>query len=107
MCVRRGLHRSGTTPLARAIASHPQVSGLGATGVKEDEGQHFQSVYPPARQYGGAGRFARDERAHLTEMSPLVSPSNAQRLWDAWSPYWDLSRPCLLEKSPPNLIMGR
>ena len=102
-----GLHRSGTTPLARAIAGHPQVSGLGGTGVKEDEGQHLQSVYPQAREFGGAGRFARDERAHLTENSPLVSPENAQRLWDAWSPYWDLSRPCLLEKSPPNLIMGR
>ena len=102
-----GLHRSGTTPLARAIASHPQVSGLTGTGVKEDEGQHLQNVYPRAREYGGAGRFARDERAHLTETSPLVSGGNAQRLWDAWSPYWDLSRPYLLEKSPPNLIMSR
>lgn len=102
-----GLHRSGTTPLARAIASHPQVSGLFDTGVKEDEGQHLQSVYPRAREFGGAGRFARDERAHLTELSPLVSPANALLLWDSWAPYWDLSRPYLLEKSPPNLIMSR
>ena len=102
-----GLHRSGTTPLARAIASHPQVSGLSGTGVKEEEGQHLQNVYPRAREFGGAGRFARVGLAHLTEESPLVSPENAQRLWDAWSPYWDLSRPYLLEKSPPNLIMSR
>lgn len=102
-----GLHRSGTTPLARAIASHPHVSGLVGTGVKEDEGQHLQDVYPRAREFGGAGRFARDPRAHLTELSPLAVPANAERLVESWSPYWDLSRPHLLEKSPPNLIMGR
>ncbi|MGL5859360.1 MAG: sulfotransferase family protein [Angustibacter sp.] len=102
-----GLHRSGTTPLARVISQHPQISGLTETGVKEDEGQHLQPVYPPARAYGGAGRFARDPRAHLTEESPLVSPGNAARLWQAWEPYWDVTDRFLVEKSPPNLVMGR
>jgi Sulfotransferase family len=102
-----GLHRSGTTPLARAIVEHPQISGLAETGVKEDEGQHLQSVYPAAREYGGPGRFARDPRSALTESSPLVGPANADRLWGAWEPYWDLSRTHLVEKSPPNLVMGR
>lgn len=102
-----GLHRSGTTPLSRALAAHPQISGLSGTGVAEDEGQHLQPVYPPARTYGGPGRFAFDDRAHLTSASPLVDPGNAQRIWDAWAPHWDLDRPYLLEKSPPNLIMGR
>lgn len=102
-----GLHRSGTTPLARALAAHPQVSGLTDTGVKEDEGQHLQDVYPKAKVYGGAGRFAMAPGAHLTEASDLLSPESARRLWDAWQPYWDMSRPVLVEKSPPNLIMGR
>lgn len=102
-----GLHRSGTTALSRALAAHPQISGLSGTGVAEDEGQHLQPVYPPARAYGGPGRFAFDDRAHLTSTSPLVGPGNAQRIWDAWTPHWDLARPYLLEKSPPNLIMGR
>ena len=102
-----GLHRSGTTPLARVLAAHPQVSGFSGTGVKEDEGQHLQDVYPPAREYGGAGRFARDPRAHLTESSPLVTPENASRLWEQWARHWDLSRPVLLEKSPPNLVRMR
>jgi hypothetical protein len=102
-----GLHRSGTTPLARALARHTGISGLSDTGVMEDEGQHLQSVYPPAYTYGGPGRFAWDERSHLTEASPLVTPRNAARLWEAWEPYWDLDRRLLLEKSPPNLVMGR
>lgn len=102
-----GLHRSGTTPLARVLAGHPQISGFSGTGVKEDEGQHLQDVYPPARAHGGAGRFARDPRAHLTESSDLVTPANARRLRDQWARHWDLSRPVLLEKSPPNLVRMR
>jgi len=102
-----GVHRSGTTAVARLLAAHPQVSGFSATGKKEDEGQHLQDVYPPARVYGGAGRFAFDPRAHLTETSPLVTPAHADRLFAQWSRYWDGSRPVLLEKSPPNIVMTR
>ncbi len=102
-----GLHRSGTTPLARVLADNPEISGLSATNVLEDEGQHLQSVYPPARTYGGPGRFARDPRAHLTEASELVGASSAESLLRAWAPYWQLERKFLVEKSPPNLLMGR
>lgn len=102
-----GLHRSGTTPLAKLLAEHPEISGFADTGVKEDEGQHLQDVYPPARAYGGAGRFARDPRSHLTEMSPLATADNARRLLEHWAPHWDLSRRLLLEKSPLNLVMMR
>ena len=102
-----GLHRSGTTPLTRVLGAHPRMSGLQDTGVTEDEGQHLQSVYPPALAYGGPGRFAFSPEAHLTEHSPLVRPDSAERLVRAWTPYWDLSRQLLVEKSPPNLVMGR
>jgi hypothetical protein len=37
----------------------------------------------------------------------LATPENAQRLWDAWRPYWDSDRSFLVEKSPPNVVMGR
>jgi hypothetical protein len=102
-----GLHRSGTTPLARLLSAHPQISGFLDTGVKEDEGQHLQDVYPSARRYGGAGRFALDRRSHLTESSPLATPEQASRLVRQWSRHWDLDRRLLLEKSPPNLVMTR
>jgi hypothetical protein len=102
-----GTHRSGTTPLTRVLAAHPQVSGFSDTGATEDEGQHLQDVYPVARTYGGPGRFALDRRSHLTEGSPLATPGSARRLAKAWTPYWDLTRPVLVEKSPPNLVMTR
>lgn len=102
-----GLHRSGTTPLASALAQHSDISGLRDTRVREDEGQHLQSVYPRAKVYGGPGRFALAPEAHLTEGSSLATPDAADRLWDSWEPYWDTTASYLVEKSPPNVIMGR
>jgi hypothetical protein len=43
----------------------------------------------------------------LTEASPLATEESARKLFEEWSPYWDLSRPVLLEKSPPNLLKTR
>lgn len=102
-----GLHRSGTTLFAKLLTGHPDVSGLSNTGVWQDEGQHLQDVYPPAADFGGLGRFAFADRAHLTERSALVSDRSRQGLLRAWEPYWDTSRALLVEKSPPNLIRFR
>lgn len=102
-----GLHRSGTTALGRLLAAHPEVSGFSRTGATEDEGQHLQDVYPPAAAYGGPGRFARDPAAHLGPVRPEDQASDRDRLLTSWSGYWDLDRKYLVEKSPPNLIMGR
>lgn len=102
-----GLHRSGTTLLARLLAAHPDVSGFAGTGVPADEGQHLQTVYPPASEYGGPGRFGFAPESHLTEASPLATPEHAARLLEEWGRHWDLSRPVLLEKSPPNLLKTR
>jgi Sulfotransferase family len=102
-----GLHRSGTTLLARLLAAHPEVSGFSGTGVPADEGQHLQSVYPAAAVYGGPGRFGFAPESHLTEVSPLVSEESARAIYEAWAPHWDLSRRVLLEKSPPNLLKTR
>jgi Sulfotransferase family len=102
-----GLHRSGTTLLASLIAEHPDASGFSYTGVPADEGQHLQSVYPPAHVYGGPGRFGFNPASRLTEASELVSPANRDKLFSEWSRHWDLAKPVLIEKSPPNLIRSR
>lgn len=102
-----GLHRSGTTALGRVLAAHPEMSGLVDTGVEEDEGQHLQDVYPAARLLGGPGRFARATEAHLGPTPRHGRREQRERLLRAWLPHWDTDRRYLVEKSPPNLIMGR
>ncbi|HXD09841.1 MAG TPA: sulfotransferase [Anaerolineales bacterium] len=102
-----GLHRSGTSILFRSLRDHPKVSGFLNTVSPEDEGMHLQSVYYPSGHYGGAGEFGFHREAHLTESSPLVSESNRNKLFREWAKYWDLTKPYLLEKSPPNVIRTR
>jgi hypothetical protein len=102
-----GLHRSGTSILHRLLRGHPDTSGFDKTGFPQDEGQLLQSVYPAAWVYGGPGKFAFHEAAHLTEDSELVSQANRAKLLCEWGAYHDLSRKVLLEKSPPNLIRAR
>ncbi len=102
-----GLHRSGTSVLFRSLRDHPHVSGFHDTTSPENEGMHLQTVYRPSGYYGGAGKFGFHPEAHLTEASHLVSDGNREKLFSEWSPYWDLSRKYLLEKSPPNLIRTR
>jgi Sulfotransferase family len=102
-----GLHRSGTTLLARAIAKHDEVSGFRKTEALANEGQFLQSVYPIAREFGGTGRFGFDERSHMTEDHPLATEANRDKLISEWSEYWNLDRRVLVEKSPPNLLKLR
>ena len=101
-----GLHRSGTTLLHRTIATHPLVSAFHDTGVPEDEGQFLQKVYPEDASLGGPGVFGLHPTAHMTEQSPAVAKGKAA-LFKSWMPYWDLTKPYLLEKTPGNLIRSR
>ncbi len=102
-----GLHRSGTSPLHRCLQTHPDISCFENTGVPEDEGQHLQSVYPTAAEFGGAGRFGFVPDAHMTEDSELVTADRREKLFFEWSRYWDPSKSVLVEKSPPNIIRSR
>ena len=102
-----GLHRSGTSLLHEILKSHRDVSGFENTGVHEDEGQHLQTVYPPAKEFGGPGRFGFDKRSFMDESHPLVSPASARRLRRQWGEYWDDDKPVRIEKSPPNLVRTR
>ena len=102
-----GLHRSGTSILFRSLRDHSQISGFQGTVSPEDEGMHLQSVYYPSGHYGGAGEFGFHTEAHLTETSPLITETNRTKLFLEWSKYWDINKPYLLEKSPPNVIRTR
>lgn len=104
-----GLHRSGTTPLFKALRGHPMVSGFRIPGgaEREHEGQLHQTVYPRGVEMGGPGYFCLDRASWLDENSALATLPNAERLFLEWGRLWDLSRPYLLEKSPPNLVRMR
>jgi hypothetical protein len=102
-----GLHRSGTSLLARALAEHPAASGFQDTGAIEDEGQFLQTVLPVENVFGGVGRFGFDPRAHMTEESALNNPQAASRILAEWSRYWDMEKPVLIEKTPSNLLRMR
>jgi hypothetical protein len=72
-----------------------------------DEGQFLQDVYPIDAEFGGAGRFGFDPRAHRTETSDLLTPENIARLRASWHAHWDGSKSICVEKTPANLLMTR
>ena len=100
-----GLHRSGTTLVARMIGSSPNASGLTGTGAIMDEGQHIQDTYVGG--LGNTSEWSFHPQAHLTEEDARRVPDAGTRLWRSWSPYWDLDADVLVEKSPPNLTKMR
>lgn len=102
-----GLHRSGTSVLHRVLQESAAVSGLTDTGVPEDEGQHLQTVFRPAYEHGGPGRFAFDPDARMTEASGRDLARERDTLLREWGAYYDLSRRYFIEKSPPNLLRAR
>lgn len=99
-----GLHRSGTSLLFKILKEQENISGHENTGVIEDEGQHFQSVYNPANKYGGPGKFGFNTDSYLNENSKLITKYNKEKLYKEWSKHWDLNKEFLIEKSPPNLV---
>eukprot|EP00730_Choanoeca_flexa_P011525 TRINITY_DN26998_c0_g1_i1.p1 TRINITY_DN26998_c0_g1~~TRINITY_DN26998_c0_g1_i1.p1 ORF type:complete len:545 (+),score=87.39 TRINITY_DN26998_c0_g1_i1:79-1713(+) len=106
-CFVIGSHHSGTTLTDLLLASHDNASALRDTHVPEDEGQHLQNVYLPAYELGGILRFPWHKDSHLTEESSLVTEQNRMSLWKSWSPFWNISKRVLVEKSPRHTTMAR
>lgn len=102
-----GLHRSGTTLLHDCLAESKSISSFSNTYSPENEGQHLQSVYLPAKAYGGPGEFAYNLAAYMDESNALVCERSRDKLFTEWGMYLDYSKPIMLEKSPPNIIRSR
>ena len=100
-----GLQRSGATLVARIIGASADASALTGTGAVPDEGQHVQDIYVGGP--GNAPEWSFHPQAHLTEEDARRVPDAGARLWQSWSPFWDLDRTVLVEKSPPNLTKMR
>ena len=102
-----GLHRSGTSLLHSCLRVHPLIAGFENTNVPEDEGQHLQTVFQPAINFGGPGKFAFDKKSFLDETSQLITNENKIKLLSEWEKHWHHDKPIRLEKSPPNLVRSR
>ena len=102
-----GLHRTGTSILARMIGAHPQVSMIEGAPVPENEGCYLQGAIPHTALDGRPGHFATDPAQHHTEASPYNCLEAKRRLLADWSPWFDSSKPWWLEKSPVNLMRMR
>ncbi len=77
------------------------------TGVRQDEGQHIQSVYKPARMLGGPGSYIFHPEARMDEEHELANHSVATKIMSDWEPFFNLDKFMLVEKSPPNLVRTR
>ncbi|WP_166831302.1 sulfotransferase family protein [Thalassoroseus pseudoceratinae] len=102
-----GLHKSGTSLIHEILREHKEISGFKNTRKPQDEGQHLQNVFPTAADFGGPGRFGFNPSAYMDETHPTVAANARSRLLTQWRNYWDLKKPLLIEKSPPNIIRTR
>ena len=122
-----GAHRSGTTLLWECITNHPEISGFGSefeSGVSFSEGVLMQDVLPQhgvatelaikssddyERKMVGVGKYALADEAsvHLTEQDERVTAENLAKLLNRYGGHWNLSKPVLVDKSPPAAVMSR
>ena len=100
-----GTHGSGTSLLYKLFGAHGSgtFSCFHDTRVVEDEGQKLQDVYPTASRLGGPCSYATNADAYLDERLP-ADAATGTRLLGQWLPWWNRSKPVLVEKSPPDVI---
>lgn len=102
-----GLHRSGTSLLARLIGAHPEVAAITGAPVPESEGCYLQGGIPHTAMHGRPMHFATDPAQHLIEGHPLDRLETRQRIEADWAPWFQPDRPWRVEKSPVNLTRMR
>ena len=102
-----GLHRTGTSLVARILASHPEVAAITNSPAPENEGCYLQGAIPHTAQHGIPGHYATDPAQHLIEGCAFDNLETRLRIendWDRWFGPGDSWR---VEKSPVNLTRTR
>lgn len=102
-----GLHRTGTSLLARIIGSHPEIATIEGAQVPENEGCYLQGAIPHTARHGVPGEYALDPEQHFTEDSRFNTLETRLRLEHDWGEWFDPGKPWRLEKSPVNLARMR
>lgn len=94
-----GCYNSGTTLLPDLLGRHPKIS------VLPEEGQFLTDEFKSDYEFGLPRMWTmREDRFRLTEADRGPDPIRLKR---EWGMRLDLSRPVLLEKSPPNAARTR
>lgn len=94
-----GCYNSGTTLLAEMLNQHPDISGL------PTEGHFITDQFIKDFEVGLPRMWAeREELFRLTENDEGPDPVRVKK---EWGMRFDLSKPVLLEKSPPNSVRTR
>ena len=102
-----GLHRTGTSLVARILGSHDSVSSITGAPVPENEGCYLQGAIPHTALDGRPGHFATAPDEHHTEASIYNTLETRQRLLADWGPWFAPDKPWWAEKSPVNLTRMR
>lgn len=102
-----GMHRTGTTLLARIIGSHPQVAAISDSPAPENEGCYLQGAIPHTALHGRPGHYATAPEEHYTEASAYNTLETKERLLADWRPWFASEKPWWIEKSPVNLTRMR
>ena len=102
-----GLHRTGTSLIARSLGAHPRISAIAGSGAPEDEGCYLQGAIPHTALDGIPGHYATDERQHLVEGCTFDRLETRDRMLSDWTPWFDRQADWWLEKSPVNLTRMR
>ncbi len=102
-----GLHRTGTSLVAKLIGSHPQIATIEGAPVPENEGCYLQGAIPHTARDGVPGHFATDAAQHMTEGHPLNTLETKLRLEHEWGRWFVREKPWRVEKSPVNITRMR
>lgn len=105
-----GLHHSGTGlvhQLLHEALGETQSSVMRGERVPENEGQHFQHVYPAFRDRNRpacAGRGGESDGIgnvyYCPAMLDAIDGVTKLELWKEWATHWDLTKKYLLQKTP-------
>ena len=101
-----GLHRSGTSLVARIVGGLPGVASIRGADVPEDEGAYLQGAIPHTARHGAPMHFAADPEQHLIEGCRWDRLEVRERMEADWAP-WFGPGPWRVEKSPVNLVRTR
>lgn len=102
-----GLHRTGTSLVARLIGHHPDVREITGSPAPENEGCYLQGAIAHTARHGRPAHFATDPQQHHIEGSRFDRLDVRIRMESDWGRWFEAGGAWRVEKSPVNLTRMR